>query len=289
MKKVKKVIIPVAGMGTRFLPVTKAIPKEMLPIIDKPTLQYIIEEAVNSGIEEVILVTNNDKKAIENHFERNYSLEEKLMKNNKDKELKMIRSLSELVKIHYVMQDEPLGSANAIWLARELIKDEPFAVMYGDDLIKGSKPALKQLIEVYEKYDGNVIGVQDIPDELVPRYGIIDYKDKKTREINGIIEKPSILNKTSNSAAFGRYIVKPEIFDEIEKIPLVNGEYLFTEAMTSLMKYQSFYACNIEGTYYDIGNKLGYLKANIEFALENDDLNFELKKYLTNLKINIDK
>ncbi len=283
MKKVRKAVIPVAGLGTRFLPVTKAVPKEMLPIIDKPTLQYIIEEAVNSGIEEILLITSPYKKAIEDHFDRSYELESRLEKSNKLDQLNMVRSIANLAKIYYIRQGEPLGSGHAVYAAKAFVGNEPFAVMYGDDLIKSDIPALKQLIDVYEKYDANVIGVQKVDASVVNRYGIIEYSDEEKGKIKGLVEKPSPDEAPSNYAGLGRYIVKPEIFDELEKLSKVNGEYLFTDAMLSLMKKQDFYDCKFKGTYYDIGNQFGYLKANIEYGLENKELKESLEKYLKNL------
>ncbi|NLL44804.1 MAG: UTP--glucose-1-phosphate uridylyltransferase [Mollicutes bacterium] len=282
MKKIRKAVIPVAGMGTRFLPVTKTIPKEMLPIINKPTLQYLIEEAVNSGIEEILLITNPYKKAIEDYFDVSYELEDRLLKNNKLEQLEMLQKISSMVKVYYIRQGEPLGTGHAISLAKTFIGNEPFAIMYGDDLIKSEIPALKQLIDVYEKYDCNVIGVQKVDPNVVNRYGIIDYEDEKTGKIKGLVEKPKIGELPSNYAGLGRYILKSEIFDELEKIDKVNGEYLLTDAMLRLMKKQPFYDCRFEGIYYDIGNQFGYLKANIEYGLEREDIRGELMKYVNN-------
>lgn len=284
MKKIKKVVIPVAGMGTRFLPVTKTVPKEMLPIIDKPTLHYLIEEAVNSGIEEVLLITNPYKKTVEDYFDISYELESRLLKSNKTKQLEMIQKISSMVKIYYIRQGEPLGTGHAISLAKVFVGDEPFAVMYGDDLIKSDIPCLKQLIDVYEKYDCNVIGVQKVDSSVVNRYGIIDYEDKNTGKIKGIVEKPTLDQAPSLYAGLGRYILKPEIFDEIEKLEPVNGEYYLTDAMIKLMNRQPFYDCRFNGTYYDIGNQFGYLKANIEYGLEREDIKEQLIKYLNNYK-----
>ena len=281
MKKIRKAVIPVAGMGTRFLPVTKTIPKEMLPIINKPTLQYLIEEAVNSGIEEILLITNPYKKAIEDYFDVSYELEDRLLKNNKLEQLEMLQKISSMVKVYYIRQGEPLGTGHAISLAKVFVGDEPFAVMYGDDLIKMIY-LFKQLIDVYEKYDCNVIGVQKVDPNVVNRYGIIDYEDEKTGKIKGLVEKPKIGELPSNYAGLGRYILKSEIFDELEKIDKVNGEYLLTDAMLRLMKKQPFYDCRFEGIYYDIGNQFGYLKANIEYGLEREDIRGELMKYVNN-------
>lgn len=284
LKKVRKAVIPVAGMGTRFLPVTKSVPKEMLPIIDKPTLQYIVEECVESGIEEILFITSPYKRNIEDHFDQSFELESRLAKNNKLKELEMVQNISKMCKIYYIRQGEPLGSGHAIKLAKSFIGDEPFAVLYGDDLMKSStnKPVLKQLIDVYEKYDCNVIGVQEVDPSLVYKYGIIEFE--KDDKIKSIVEKPNIEEAPSNFAGLGRYIVKPEIFLELDNLSQGKGnEYQFTDGMLNLMKKQDFYACKFKGTYYDIGNQLGYIKANIAFALERDDLKDDLKSYINNL------
>lgn len=282
MKKIKKAVIPVAGMGTRFLPATKAVAKEMLPIIDKPTLQYIIEECVASGIEEILLITSPYKKNIEDHFDQSFELEKRLEKSGKLEQLEMVRNISKLCKFYYIRQGEPLGSGHAIKLAKSFIGNEPFAVLYGDDLMKYETPVLKQLIDIYEEKDCNVIGVQEVDKSLVHKYGIIEFDEDE--KIKSIIEKPSIENAPSNIAGLGRYIVKPEIFDELETLtPSKNGEYQFTDAMLNLMKKQDFYACKFKGTYFDIGNQLGYIKANIEFALDRNDIKEDLKEYLKNI------
>ena len=283
MKKVRKAVIPVAGMGTRFLPVTKSVPKEMLPIIDKPTLQYIVEECVNSGIEEILFITSPYKRNVEDHFDQSFELETRLEKNNKLKELEIVKNISKMCKIFYTRQGEPLGSGHAIKLAKSFVGNEPFAVLYGDDLMKSEIPVLKQLIDVYEKYDANVIGVQEVDKNLVYKYGIIDFENGD--KIKSIVEKPSIEEAPSNFAGLGRYIVKPEIFDELDKLDKGKGnEYQFTDGMLSLMKKQDFYACKFKGTYYDIGNQLGYLKANIAYALDRDDLKESLLKFLKEIR-----
>ena len=279
MKKVRKAVIPVAGMGTRFLPVTKSVPKEMLPIIDKPTLQYIVEECVASGIEEILFITSPYKRNVEDHFDQSFELETRLERNNKLKELEIVQKISKMCKIYYTRQGEPLGSGHAIKLAKNFIGDEPFAVLYGDDLMKSKIPVLKQLIDVYNQYDCNVIGVQEVDKSLVYKYGIIEFEQGD--KIKSIIEKPSVEEAPSNFAGLGRYIVKPEVFEELEKLAKGKGnEYQFTDGMLALMKKQDFYACKFEGTYYDIGNQLGYLKANIAFALDRDDLKDDLKAFL---------
>lgn len=284
MQKIRKAVIPVAGLGTRFLPVTKAVPKEMLPIVDKPTLQYIVEEAVASGIEEILLITSPNKEAIINHFDRSFELEMRLEKSHKYEQLEMVRSISDLVHIYTIRQGEPLGSGHAVSLAESFVGKEPFAVLYGDDLIKGDVPALKELIEVYEKYDANVIGIQEVDPSVVSRYGIISYADRNTGKIASIIEKPKMEEAPSTSAGLGRYIVKPEIFDVLRELKAgANNEYQFTDAMLHLMKTQDFYACPFHGTYYDIGNQLGYVKANIAYALDRKELQEDLKEYMSTI------
>lgn len=284
MQKIRKAVIPVAGLGTRFLPVTKAVPKEMLPIVDKPTLQYIVEEAVASGIEEILLITSPNKEAIINHFDRSFELEMRLEKSHKYEQLEMVRSISDLVHIYTIRQGEPLGSGHAVSLAESFVGKEPFAVLYGDDLIKGDIPALKELIEVYEKYDANVIGIQEVDPSVVSRYGIISYADRNTGKIASIIEKPKMEEAPSTSAGLGRYIVKPEIFDALRDIKIsVNHEYQFTDAMLLLMQTQDFYACPFHGDYYDIGNQLGYVKANIAYALDRKELQEDLKEYMSTI------
>lgn len=281
MKKIKKCVIPVAGMGTRFLPATKATPKEMLPIIDKPTIQYIIEEAVASGIEEIMLITSPYKNSVIDHFDKSYELESRLAKSGKEDKLKLIENISNLAKFTFIRQGEPNGSGHAIRLAKSFIGDEPFAVMYGDDIIKSEKPVLRQLVDIYEEKDCNVIGVQEVNHNLVSKYGIIEYEDKKTGKIKRLIEKPSLDEAPSNDAGLGRYIVKPEIFEELDHLERGAGnEYQFSDAMLALMQKQDFYACKFDGQYFDIGNQLGYLKANVDFALDREDIKDDFKDYL---------
>lgn len=285
MKKIRKAVIPVAGMGTRFLPATKSIPKEMLPIVDVPSLHYIVEEAVKSGIEEILFVISPYKKTIADYFDRSFELEVRLEKSNKFEQLEMIKNISNMCNFFYIRQGEPMGSGHAIKITKQFVGNEPFAVMYGDDLMKADVPVLKQLIDIYEEKDCNVIGVQKVKKEDLNKYGIIEYEDINTKKIKSLVEKPKIEDAPSDNAGVGRYIVKPEIFDELDKIvPAKNGEYQFTDAMLALMKKQDFYACEFNGTYYDIGNQLGYLKANIEYALSRDDLKESLKDYLKGLK-----
>ena len=281
MKKVTKAVIPVAGMGTRFLPITKSVAKEMLPIIDKPTLSYIIDEAVASGITDILLITSPYKKIIEDYFDVNYELEKRMEEKGKAEELKILASIKGNVNIYFIRQGEPLGSGHAIKLAKTFIGNDPFAVLYGDDIMKSKVPALKQLVDIYEKYDCNVIGCMEVDKDLVSRYGIISFDDESTNKIKTIIEKPKKEEAPSNIAGLGRYIVKPEIFNILEKLSTgVGGEYQFTDAMKELMKEQDFYACIMDATYYDTGSKLGYLKATFDYALEREDLKEPLKEYL---------
>ncbi len=289
MERVRKAVIPIAGLGTRFLPATKAVPKEMLPIIDKPTLQYIVEEAIDSGIEEILLITNPYKKTVEDHFDRSYELESRLEKSNKLALLSLVRNIASKVKIYYIRQGEPLGTGHAIKLARTFVGNEPFAIMYGDDLMyyKDSKPVIRQLIDVYERYQCNVIGVQEVDKNIVNKYGIIDFDNQDTGKIRGLVEKPKIEDAPSNMASLGRYVVKSEIFDILDEIKMDNdGEYKWTDALRILIEQGNVYACQFEGKYYDIGNKIGYLKANIDFALDRDDLKEELSKYLDEITNN---
>lgn len=282
--KIKKAVIPIAGLGTRFLPATKSVAKEMLPIVDKPTLQYIVEECVQSGIEEILFITSPYKKNVEDHFDQSFELEQRLLKSGKIEQLEMIKNISKMCKIYYIRQGEPLGSAHAISLAKPFVGNDDFAVLYGDDLMKYEVPVLKQLIDMYEKYDANIIGVQEVDKNLVYKYGIIEYD--KGNKIKNIIEKPSIKNAPSNIAGLGRYIVKNDIFNEFETLNKgANEEYQFTDAMLSLMKKQDFYACKFKGTYYDIGSQIGYIKANLSFALDRNDIKDELKEYLKSLNL----
>lgn len=285
MKKITKAVIPVAGLGTRFLPITKGVAKELLPIIDKPALQYIIEECVASGIEEIYLITSPLKPAIKNYFSKNIKLEKFLSSKEKYEELKLVQNISNICKIYYLVQKEPLGSAHAVNLAQKYIKNEPFAVLYGDDLMSYDKPVLKQLIEVYEKNDSNVLGVKKVKDDLVNRYGIIEFEDENLMKVKSIVEKPNIDSAPSNIASLGRYILKPEIFNELDNLKMTNKEYQLTNAIDNLMQKQDFYACEFVGDYYDIGSKFGYLKANIEFGLKRDDIKNELQNYLKNIKM----
>lgn len=285
--KIRKAVIPVAGMGTRFLPVTKSIPKEMLPIVDKPTIQYIVEECVNSGIEEILFITSSYKKSIEDYFDQHFEMQTRLQ-NNRSK-LEMLKSVDEIsskVKMYFIRQGEPKGSGHAVNLAKNFIGNEPFAMLYGDDIMYSEdKPVLKQLIELHEQTNGaNIIGVQEVAKEDVSKYGIIEFEQGD--KIKTIIEKPSIEEAPSTTAGLGRYIVNPTIFEILETLQADNnGEYQFTNAMKELMKKEPFYACRYNGKYYDTGSKIGYIIANIEYGLRHPEIKDALKAYLKNANL----
>lgn len=286
MKQVKKAVIPAAGLGTRFLPATKAQPKEMLPIVDKPTIQYIIEEAVASGIEDILIVTGRGKRAIEDHFDKSLELEKELREKNKMAELKMIEEISGIADIHYIRQKEPRGLGHAIWCARKFIGDDPFAVMLGDDIVVSDKPCLGQLITKFEETNSSVIGVQAVPDEDVSKYGIIDY-DKESVEnsnffnVTNLVEKPAFEEAPSNMAIMGRYVLTPDIFKILEEIkPGKGNEIQLTDALKVLNLQQAIHAYRFEGKRYDIGNKYGFVQATVELALMRDDIGADLKDWL---------
>lgn len=289
MKKVRKAIIPAAGLGTRFLPATKAQPKEMLPIVDKPTIQYIIEEAVASGIEDIIVVTGRGKRAIEDHFDKSYELEETLAKKEKWDLLQEVQNISDLANIHYIRQKEPKGLGHAIACASRFIGDEPFAVLLGDDIVHSpGNPALKQLINVYERFNSSVIGVQQVPEDDVSKYGIISVNsgeiEKGVFRIDDLVEKPDRSKAPSNYAIMGRYILRPEIFYVLDKVtPGAGGEIQLTDAIKLLNEQQIVVAHNFEGKRHDVGDKFGFIKATIEFALERDDLRDSVMEYLKEL------
>lgn len=288
--KVKKAIIPAAGLGIRFLPATKSQPKEMLPIVDKPTIQYIIEEAISSGIEEILIITGRNKRSIEDHFDKSVELEMILQKKNKQNMLHLVQDISNVTNIYYIRQKEPNGLGYAIYCAKTFINDEPFAVLLGDDIVNSDgKPCIKQLVEVYEKYEATVLGVQEIEKKYVDSYGIIDGRkiDERVYLVNDLVEKPSIDKAPSSIAIIGRYIITPEIFKILEHTqPNSEGEIELTDALIELRKKQPIYAYNCEGKRYDVGNKLGFLKATVDFALKREDLEKEFMKYLEDLIIN---
>lgn len=282
-KQIKKAIIPAAGLGTRFLPATKAQPKEMLPIVDKPTLQYVIEEAVASGIEEILIITGKNKKSIEDHFDKSVELELELKQKGKDKMLEMVQGISDLATIYYVRQKEPKGLGDAIYCAKNFIGDEHFAILLGDDIIDSKEPCLRQLIDAYNKYNSSIIGVQNVNNEDISNYGIVESieVDHNTSKIKRLVEKPSLQEVSSNKAILGRYIVSPKIFDALKNQEVgVNGELQLTDALNSLLEIESIYAYEFEGKRYDLGSKIGYLEANIDFALKKEDLKEPLLEIL---------
>ena len=283
MKKVRKAIIPAAGLGTRFLPVTKAMPKEMLPIVDKPTIQYIVEEAVASGIEDIIIVTGKGKRAIEDHFDIAPELERNLLEKGKLDLLDKVQYSSNLADIHYIRQKEPKGLGHAVWCARNFIGDEPFAVLLGDDIVQSETPCLKQLMNQYEETHSSVIGVQTVPEEETHRYGIIDpaIQEGRRYQVENFVEKPKQGTAPSNLAIMGRYILTPEIFRFLDQQETgAGGEIQLTDAIQKLNQIQRVFAYDFEGKRYDVGEKLGFVKTTIEFALQNEEIRDELLEFL---------
>lgn len=282
---IKKAIIPAAGLGTRFLPATKAQPKEMLPIVDKPTIQYIVEEAISSGIEDIIIVTGRNKRAIEDHFDRSIELEMELQGKEKNALLQIVESISNMVDIHYIRQKEPLGLGHAVYCARKFIGNEPFAVLLGDDIVHNEKPCLKQMIEVFEREKKSVIGVQRIDWKDTHKYGIVTpgVQWGKETEVRDLVEKPKV-NPASNLAVVGRYLLQPQVFDYLANTsPGAGGEIQLTDALRELAKDTGMIALEFEGKRYDIGDKLGFLQATVEHALMSEDLRYDFMKYLENL------
>jgi UTP--glucose-1-phosphate uridylyltransferase len=286
-KPVRKAVFPAAGLGTRFLPATKASPKEMLTLVDKPLIQYGVEEAVASGIESIIIVTGRGKSAIEDHFDVSFELEATLRDRGKHDDHRLVRGIAEMVRVSYVRQREALGLGHAILQARDLVGDEPFAVVLSDDIIDSETPALKQLLDVYEKYDAPVLAMMEVEGEAISRFGVIDGEEVAdgVYRIKDMVEKPALANAPSNLAIIGRYILTPDIFDEIEGTTAgAIGEIQITDAMRSLLKKRDFYAVRFEGKRYDAGDKLGFLMATVELALKHDDLAPEFRKYLKSLE-----
>ncbi|MBD8004745.1 UTP--glucose-1-phosphate uridylyltransferase GalU [Bacillus norwichensis] len=284
--KVKKAIIPAAGLGTRFLPATKAMPKEMLPIVDKPAIQYIVEEAINSGIEDIIIVTGKGKRAIEDHFDHSFELEQNLIEKGKFELLDQVQKPSKLADIHYIRQKEPKGLGHAVWCARKFIGDEPFVVLLGDDIIISEKPCLKQMIDQYERYNASIIGVQVVGKEEVSRYGIVDSLHIRDRlyNVEGLIEKPDKDEAPSNLAIMGRYILTPKIFGILaEQEPGSGDEIQLTDAVARLNQCEAVYAYEFEGVRYDVGEKMGFIQTTIELALQREDLNSKLMEYLASV------
>ncbi|MBI2051079.1 MAG: UTP--glucose-1-phosphate uridylyltransferase GalU [Parcubacteria group bacterium] len=292
MKKqqtIRKAIIPVAGFGTRFLPATKAQPKEMLTLVDKPVIQYIVEEAVASGITDIILVTGQNKRAIEDHFDRNFELEYRLKQKGKFEALDELEAITNLANFYYVRQKTPLGDGHAVLQAKDLVApDEPVAVLFGDDIVVGKTPALKQLIDVYERYQDVVLAVDRVPKSEVESYGIIDVASSngKTHEIQGFVEKPSPKNAPSNLAWIGKCIITHEIFGILSNMKRgKSGEIRLADAFALLLKKRTLYACELEGQRFDCGSKLGFLKATVAFGLAHPELKRDFAKYLKSIRI----
>jgi len=284
--KIKKAVIPAAGWGTRLLPATKAQPKEMLPIVDKPAIQYIVEEAVAAGIEDILIITAKDKQSIEDHFDISQALEDALEKQGKTELLKMVEDISEMITIHSVRQKEQKGLGHAIYCAKTFVGDDPFAVLLGDDIIHSEKPVIQQMIEVFEERKAPVLGCKTVPKKDVSKYGIVNYsrRDGDVYKVEDMIEKPSLAEAPSNLAILGRYIITPEIFDILENTPPgKGGEIQLTDALKTMLDKRAVFGYDFEGKRYDVGNKMGFLKTTVELALAREDLGPEFKQYLKDL------
>ena len=283
-KKIRKAIIPAAGLGTRFLPATKAQPKEMLPIVDKPTLQYIIEECVASGIEEILIITGRNKKSIEDHFDRSVELEMELEKAGKQEMLEMVREISDMVNVHFIRQKQPRGLGHAILCAKTFVGNEPFAVLLGDDVVYNEqKPCLKQLIDCYGEYKTSVLGVQTVEPQDVNKYGIVGglHIEDRVYKVKELVEKPYVEESPSNVAILGRYVITPKIFEILENTaPGKGNEIQLTDALLKLIEHEAMYAYDFEGRRYDVGDKLGFLEATVEYALRKEDLRDGFIEYL---------
>jgi len=281
--KVKKAVFPVAGLGTRFLPATKSSPKEMLPLIDKPLVQYVVEEAVAAGIEQILFVTGRSKRAIEDHFDISFELEALLYEKGKDAELSQIRHIAEMVNIFYVRQKEALGLGHAILCAKEFVGQEPFAVLLGDDIIDAEKPCLGQLLDVYNKYRGSVLALEQVPLENISSYGCVKANviSERVYEVIDMVEKPKQEEAPSDLAIIGRYVLTPDIFPILEKqTPGKGGEIQLTDAILRLSKEEAIYGCRFDGIRHDCGDKLGFLKATVDMALKREEFNDEFRKFL---------
>lgn len=284
--KITKAVIPAAGLGTRVLPASKALPKEMLPIVDKPAIQYIVEEAAAAGITDILIITNRGKGVIEDHFDHSFELEAMMKKRGDDKTLKVLNDVANLANIYYIRQKETRGLGDAVLKAKDFVGDSPFAVLYGDDVIIGEKPAVGELCEAYEKYGKSVVGIKEVPDELIVKYSSLSVKplDSRTYAVSDMIEKPSLQNKLSNYAILGRCVLDSEIFGILEHTPLgAGGELQLTDAMRELAVKKGMIGVDFSGTRYDMGNKFGILKANIEVGLKHPETAEQLKNYLKKL------
>lgn len=287
-KKIRKAVFPAAGLGTRFLPATKASPKEMLPLVDKPLIQYSVEEAVASGIESILIITGRDKSAIENHFDISFELEHLLREKGKDEMFEQVRAITDIAKIGYTRQKQALGLGHAIYQAKDFVGDEAFAALLADDVVDAEKPALAQMIEVYEKYEAPVIATMQVEGEAISRFGVIDADEVEPGvfKIKDMVEKPAYADAPSDLAIIGRYIFTPDIFGAIEQTtPGAGGEIQITDAMRLLLKERPFYAVKLDGTRHDAGDKLGFLIATVEYALKREDLGKDFKDYLRSLTL----
>ena len=293
MKKVKKAVIPAAGMGTRFLPATKALPKEMLPIVNVPTIQHIVQEAINSGIEEILIVVSSSKNSIIDHFDTSYELERRLLEKNKIELYKIVKQISTAVNVHFIRQTEPNGLGDAIRMAKVFVGDEPFAVLLGDDFVytpKNSKPALQQCIDAYTKTNNSIVGVQKVARHDVSKYGIIKPVNpaatkKNIIKVESLVEKPNVEDAPSNFAVLGRYVLTKDIFNALSTTkPDKSGEIQLTDAIQKLAKKKKVSACNFNGTRYDIGSKEGYVIATIDMALRDSDISSKIKNHIKKIK-----
>lgn len=286
--KIRKAVFPAAGLGTRFLPATKASPKEMLPLVDKPLIQYAVEEAVASGIESILIITGRDKTAIENHFDISFELEQVLREKGKEEMFQQVRAISEMAKISYTRQREALGLGHAIYQAKDFAGDEPFAALLADDIVDADTPALQQMIDVYEKYEAPVIATMQVEGEAISRFGVIDAEEVEPNvfRIRDMVEKPPFEDAPSDLAIIGRYIFTPDIFEALERTePGAGGEIQITDAMRLSLEARPFYAVKLDGIRHDAGDKLGFLIATVEFALQRDDLGSEFRQYLKSLRL----
>jgi UTP--glucose-1-phosphate uridylyltransferase len=286
VKKIKKAVIPAAGLGVRFLPATKAQPKEMLPIVDKPAIQYIVEEVIESGIDEILIITGRNKQTMEDHFDKSLELEVRLKETGKTPLLEMVQEISKLAYVCFVRQKEPLGLGHAVSCARRFIGDDPFAVLLGDDIIRGETPCLKQMIDLYQEVQSSVIAVMEVPEKDVSKYGILDAIEERKGiyKIRDLVEKPALEQAPSRLAIMGRYIIDPRVFPILaEAKPGAGGEIQLTDALRVLCREQPMYGLAFEGKRYDVGDKLGYLQATVEFALARPDLSKEFREYLKSI------
>ena len=288
VNKIRKAVFPAAGLGTRFLPATKASPKEMLPLVDKPLIQYAVEEAVASGIESILIITGRDKSAIENHFDISFEMEQMLKERGKHDLFEQVRAVSDLVQISYTRQKQALGLGHAIYQAKDFVGNEPFAALLADDIVDSEKPALQQMVEVFEKYNAPVIATMQVAGEAISRFGVIDAEEVEPNvyRIKDMVEKPAFADAPSDLAIIGRYIFTPDIFEAIEQTkPGSGGEIQITDAMRILLKTRPFYAVKLEGRRHDAGDKLGFLIATVELALKREDLGGEFREYLRTLDL----